>query len=588
MASQPEPTELRRRERMLRRAYQVLASTDSFTGTVDALFELLREELGTGFATLSRVHEDADEYVFERVLAPDGVDLQPGDRTALSSLPNCARVVERAETLVCHDVGAVAPELSDPEWGIECYLGAPVVVDGEVYGTFCFYDVDARSEAFSQWDVTVVDMLSRWVSQEITRQRYVDRVTALNELNGIVRDVTASVVDQPTREAVESVACERLAASDSFLCAWIGAADPETGRLRVRAEAGVDAIVDGMSLALSDADDDTGGDADDDTGGDADDATLSPPVRALRTDAVQTRQHATVGPSDDKWAAHARRHGYGSLASVPVVDGGSPYGVLTVHAERPYGFVGEEGKAVIHLGEMLGHAIAAAEREQALTGDTVVELTLSIRNALADCGVRDPPTEPVLLHDFVRVDDGVLAFGSATEAGRSEVRDLADTLPNCESVAVADGEVDVAFEAEFSAFPLLSQVTALGGRVDDFLLDGGDVRATAYFSPEVEFGRVVDALTERYQSADVVSKRETVRPDESTGPVGESVTADLTDRQREALRTAYLAGYFERPRETTGEEVADRLGVSNSTFSQHLRAAQGKVFGHVFDDTTDE
>jgi len=585
MTGQPEPTELRRRERTLRRVYATVASADqSFAETVDALFELLREELGTGFATLSRVHEDADTYIFERVLAPEGVDLQPGDRTDLSSLPNCERVVERAETLVCHDVGAVAPELSDPDWGIESYLGAPVVVDGEVYGTFCFYDLDARSEAFTQWDVTVVDLLGRWVSREIDRRRYVDRVTALNDLDGVVREVTRAAFDQSTRETVEATACENLAASDSFLCAWIGGADLRTGSVQVRAEAGVEGIVDDMALSLSAAA------REEESEEGADDAPLSPPVRALRTGDRQTRQHATVGPPDDAWSDHARRHGYGSLASVPVDDGGSAYGVLTVHAERPYGFVDEEAKAIRHIGEMVGHAVAATEREQALAGDAVVELTLSIRNALAHCGVTDAPPDPILLHDFVRAgDSAVIAFGTTSEAALADTRELADALPNCESVAVTDdGEGDVAFEAEFSAFPLLSQITSLGGRVDQFLLDGTDVRVTAYFAPEVDLGRVVDAVTDRYPSADLVSKRETVRPEEAGAAVGEPVTADLTDRQREALRAAYLAGYFERPRDASGEEVADRLGVSNSTFSQHLRAAQAKVFAHVFEESRAE
>jgi len=573
MAIQPEPTELRRRERTLREVYQVLASPRSFADTVDALFELFRAELGTGFATLSRVHVEADEYIFERVLAPEGVDLQPGDRTTLSTLPNCERVVERAETLVCHDVDAVAPELADPEWGIECYLGAPVVVDGEVYGTFCFYDVDARSEAFTQWDATVVDLLGKWASQEISRRRHVDRVTALNELNGIVREVTGAVVDQPTREAVETVACERLAETDSFLCAWIGAPDSESERLRVRTEAGPDEMVDEMPLALPASDIET-------------DAARSPPIRALRTGQVQTRQHAASGPANDEWCAHAQRYGYGSLASVPVAEGGSPYGVLTVHAERPHGFVGEEGKAVVHLGEMLGHAIGAVEREQALAGDAVVELTLRIRNALAEYDIAEAPPDPVLLHDFVRAGDSeVIAFGTTSQAALSETRELADALPNCKSVTVTDdGAGDVAFEAEYSAFPLVSQITALGGRIDQFLLDGVDVRVTAYFAPEVDLSRVVDAVTDRYPSADLVSKRETMRPEQAGTAVGESVTADLTDRQREALRTAYLAGYFERPRDASGEEVADRLDVTNSTFSQHLRAAQAKIFARVFDD----
>jgi len=55
----------------------------------------------------------------------------------------------------------------------------------------------------------------------------------------------------------------------------------------------------------------------------------------------------------------------------------------------------------------------------------------------------------------------------------------------------------------------------------------------------------------------------------------------LTDRQVAALRTAHELGYFERPRGATGEEVARRLGVAPSTFTEHLRRAQRKVLDAV-------
>ncbi|WP_458210705.1 helix-turn-helix domain-containing protein [Haladaptatus sp. NG-SE-30] len=48
----------------------------------------------------------------------------------------------------------------------------------------------------------------------------------------------------------------------------------------------------------------------------------------------------------------------------------------------------------------------------------------------------------------------------------------------------------------------------------------------------------------------------------------------LTDRQSEALETAYWSGFFEWPRESNGQEIAESLGVSQPTFNRHLRAAE--------------
>lgn len=58
----------------------------------------------------------------------------------------------------------------------------------------------------------------------------------------------------------------------------------------------------------------------------------------------------------------------------------------------------------------------------------------------------------------------------------------------------------------------------------------------------------------------------------------------LTDRQREVLRTAFEAGYYERPRGTTGEDVADELGIAPATFSQHVRAAERKLLSLLYEE----
>lgn len=47
----------------------------------------------------------------------------------------------------------------------------------------------------------------------------------------------------------------------------------------------------------------------------------------------------------------------------------------------------------------------------------------------------------------------------------------------------------------------------------------------------------------------------------------------ITEKQREAIRTAYDLGYYESPRGADLGEVADELGVSRSAASQRLNAA---------------
>jgi predicted DNA binding protein len=52
----------------------------------------------------------------------------------------------------------------------------------------------------------------------------------------------------------------------------------------------------------------------------------------------------------------------------------------------------------------------------------------------------------------------------------------------------------------------------------------------------------------------------------------------LTDRQEEVIRKAFSLGYFDFPRGKDSYEVAKEVGVSISTLSEILRAAERRIF----------
>lgn len=55
----------------------------------------------------------------------------------------------------------------------------------------------------------------------------------------------------------------------------------------------------------------------------------------------------------------------------------------------------------------------------------------------------------------------------------------------------------------------------------------------------------------------------------------------LSERQREALITAFDLGYYEHPRGTTHGEIADQLGCAPNTVSDHLQKAEKKIMSEV-------
>ncbi|UPM42345.1 helix-turn-helix domain-containing protein [Halocatena salina] len=67
-----------------------------------------------------------------------------------------------------------------------------------------------------------------------------------------------------------------------------------------------------------------------------------------------------------------------------------------------------------------------------------------------------------------------------------------------------------------------------------------------------------------------------------SGRLSETVVTKLTTEQIEILETAYNTGYFEVPRRADGTEVADRLGISQSNFSERLRTAENHLLELLF------
>jgi len=63
--------------------------------------------------------------------------------------------------------------------------------------------------------------------------------------------------------------------------------------------------------------------------------------------------------------------------------------------------------------------------------------------------------------------------------------------------------------------------------------------------------------------------------------VEDGESTPVTTAQREALTTAYDAGYFERPRRITQTELAERLGISVPATGDRLRRGTANIVEHL-------
>ena len=94
--------------------------------------------------------------------------------------------------------------------------------------------------------------------------------------------------------------------------------------------------------------------------------------------------------------------------------------------------------------------------------------------------------------------------------------------------------------------------------------------------------RVMAEFRERYSPVDV--QRLLQPPLDGTPEERVFVNrGKLTDRQYEILTTAHERGYFERPKRANATEIAAELGIAQSTFTEHLMAAQRKLLEDVLE-----
>lgn len=115
--------------------------------------------------------------------------------------------------------------------------------------------------------------------------------------------------------------------------------------------------------------------------------------------------------------------------------------------------------------------------------------------------------------------------------------------------------------------------------------DNGEVTIVVEVPPQLDAGEITETFLESYAESELVSRRtlSSSAPTYGLREFDEAVSDLLTPRQMEALYTAFEQDYFEWPRGTDGQDIADELDVSAPTFHQHLRAAERKIISLLYD-----
>ncbi|WP_227375919.1 bacterio-opsin activator domain-containing protein [Haladaptatus halobius] len=399
--------------------------------------------------------------------------------------------------------------------------------------------------------------------------RHRNELATLNRLNAIIRDINQTLVTAPTREEIERTVCERFAASDGYPGALIADLSSAEHGLNLRATAGIDEPYLQAVTAAAPA------------------TEHGPAATTLRTGTlfiVEDISTSPTFPAAVKEDAIARE--YRSAACIPIEYGDTTYGVVVVYASQPE-LVGEPEQTVFaELGETIGHAINAAENKKLLHTDQVLELEFSLTGTDAFFfTVSDEHECTITLDGVVPSADGTLLFYvTATDIAPRWLRERARASSKVDRARLI-GETDEgsSFEFVFRGAKTASQMLIeRGAYIQSGRAVDGEGSITFEVPADTEVRSFVEAVRAVYPGASLLAKRRRARSVHSRTSFLNELKETLTERQLEVIQTAYLGGYFDYPRASTGETLANTLDIASPTFHQHLHAAQRKLLTTVF------
>jgi len=399
------------------------------------------------------------------------------------------------------------------------------------------------------------------------RQQH-EELDTLHRITTLVQEVGDHLIETTTRADLEQAICDRVAASELFQGAWIGAIEPTHDGVEVRVGAGLDdthlEALDGLPL---------------------DRLGNGTVKQALETGELQVVRQYQAGDSAPDGGAAEPEGRVEATAAIPLAYGDRVHGVLVVNGRREDVFTENALAGFESLGRLAGFAFTALRTREILLSDAVVELELTVADptlfysvitAELDCRCR--------LNRSVPIAEGKqLNYHLVEGADPARVLEAAADVDHIEDAEVVS-ERDGAFVLQTVTDVSLSQLALqAGASVGSAVVEDGEARVTLEAPRSVDIREVVEVFDERLSDVELVAKRERERAVQTATEFREHVEEQLTEKQRAVFEAAYAGGYFEWPREITAEELAESMGVSSSTLHQHLRHALASLAAAFFE-----
>jgi len=555
---------------------QELSATDSREAACERTVDAARDVLDLPLTTVE-LYDDATGELEPGARTPEVEDVV-GDGPLFASGHNPPwQTFVRSQPQVFEDL----PETEGP--ADDSPLGSAIVLPIAEHGVLV--SGATEPDAFTDRDVKLAELLvenaraafDRLAREESLRERTAEleakneRLERVQRVNREILDVTEVLMAATSGDELKRAVCSRLADSDQYKFVWFGERDFATDDIVPTASAGVEeGYLDDITVTA-----------------DTNETGRGPAGRAMRSERATVQNSLQSDPPFEPWRQAALQRGYHAAISVPVVYHGTVYGVLNLYANASGVFSEMEEDVLTKLGELVGYALNTMERYDAFVSEESVELEF----------VTTDFSNPVL--GLLREHGGSLRLENIGGRAGGSLRVFVafsgfsfDAMQSFYERVVDDGSLELIRERndETIAEVLLPPESFLVS-----LLERGAMPTNIRMTPEeghiviripksASVREYVETLQGHFDDAELVARRESPESIRSKEDFERAYVDRLTERQREVLRTAYFAGFFEQPRDSSARDVAELLGVSQPTVSRHLRNSEQQLFSMLFGD----
>ncbi|NNC54096.1 MAG: sensor domain-containing diguanylate cyclase [Pseudomonadales bacterium] len=174
-----------------------------FAHQMQALISTGLTRFGLDIGILSRIENDS--YTVEHCIVPGQIKIAAGDTFDFEKT-YCHITCANNSTLAMEHVGTHDEYATHPAYaalGLESYIGIPVRMHGEIYGTLNFSSPTAYPRKFEAADLDAMLLMATWVETELVRREQEAQLKKLNEKleNEVLLD---SLTQVPNRRGMQA------------------------------------------------------------------------------------------------------------------------------------------------------------------------------------------------------------------------------------------------------------------------------------------------------------------------------------------------------------------------------------------------